>query len=43
MKTFLRLTTFLAVTLFAVGVIAQEDVYSPDYGIGPGGGSGGCR
>ncbi len=40
--TFLRLTTVLAVALFAVGITAQEDVYSLDYGIGAGGGSGGC-
>jgi hypothetical protein len=41
-KAFLRLTTFMAVALFAVGGIAQQDVYSPDYGIGGGGGSGSC-
>lgn len=44
MKTMmlLRLTTLLAVLLFAGGAIAQDDVLNRDFGIGGGGGGSNC-
>ena len=43
MKTMvLRLITFFAVALFALGVTAQDDVFNRDFGIGGGGGPGSC-
>ncbi len=43
MKTMiLRLITFFAVALFAVGMSAQNDVLNRDFGMGGGAGAGGC-
>jgi len=43
MKTMvLRLTTLLAVALFALSVIAQDEVFNADFNIGPAGGANSC-
>jgi len=43
MKTMvLRLITFFAVALFALGVTAQDEVFNADYNIGPAGGANSC-
>ena len=39
---YLRIATFVAAALFAIGLSAQDDVYNKDYGIG-GGGATGCQ
>jgi len=43
MKTMvLRLTTLLAVALFALSVTAQDQVFNADFNIGPAGGANSC-